>query len=172
MSRGFWAVIGGIAGFFAGGAAGLGLAAARFDCCYGESGYPVFGEIIGIVIGAGAVDSTPVELGWLASSGEPTRPSSRTRGGAWVNLGSCGRGKGSKETTSDRWASEKTEPGGCRFEPYLRSQSHFPASTYTDDAATVSIRLQPDDCAVRIAPATHRSAIRSGHRLSRRWAGV
>ena len=52
MSRGFWAVIGGIAGFFAGGAAGLGLAAARFDCCYGESGYPVFGEIIGIVIGA------------------------------------------------------------------------------------------------------------------------
>ena len=53
---------------------------------------------------------------------------------------------------------------------WMRSQPHFPPNTYTDDAATVSIRRQPDDCAVRIAPATHRSAIRSGHRLSGRSA--
>jgi heme/copper-type cytochrome/quinol oxidase subunit 1 len=52
MSRGFGGVIGAIVGFYLGGFAGIGLARASLDCCYGESGYPVFGEVIGIVIGA------------------------------------------------------------------------------------------------------------------------
>jgi len=52
MSRGFWAVIGAIAGSYLGGLAGVGLAHARFDCCYGETGYPVAGMVLGMVIGS------------------------------------------------------------------------------------------------------------------------
>lgn len=52
MSRGFLAVIGAIAGSYLGAIAGDGLAHARFDCCYGETGYPVIGMVLGTVIGS------------------------------------------------------------------------------------------------------------------------
>ena len=53
MSREFWAVIGVIAGAYLGLFAGQAVARLRFDCCYGETGYPTFGAISGMVIGAG-----------------------------------------------------------------------------------------------------------------------
>lgn len=59
ISRGFWSAIGGIAGFYAGGYVGLAIAHARVECCYGETMYPFFGSIAGILIG-------PV-VAWIAA---------------------------------------------------------------------------------------------------------
>jgi hypothetical protein len=52
MSRGFWIIIGAIGGLFLGAFAGSGIAQARFGCCSGESGYPVIGMVLGVVIGS------------------------------------------------------------------------------------------------------------------------
>jgi hypothetical protein len=51
MSRGFRAAIFAIAGFFFGGFGGIAIAAARMNCCYGESGYPAIGAVLGVLVG-------------------------------------------------------------------------------------------------------------------------
>jgi len=59
MSRGFWAAIGGIVGFYAGTYAGLAVAYALFTCCFGETMLPFFGSVTGVIVG-------PIVAWWIA----------------------------------------------------------------------------------------------------------
>jgi len=72
---------------------------------------------VGFETGFGKVPIVPAAVLFDLSVGDPKirpnadcgyRAAAAASSGAWVNLGSCGRRRGSQETASDRWASAKT----------------------------------------------------------------